>query len=176
MKQESSPDSDGLALNELRLVDYNPNWPSRFSEESQRLKTIPYLIAIEHIGSTALPGIKSKPVVDIAMMVSTQPDDPRLLQALSGLEYVSHGEYGLAGRQFFTRGNPPRFHLHVVTRDSPHWTSWLTFRQCLRMHPDLLEKYDHEKQRILAESAGDRGTYTRLKGSFIRAVLDINRA
>jgi len=173
MQPASSRDRGGLALNELRLVDYNPDWPRRFEEEARRLKSVSSVVAIEHIGSTALPDIKAKPVIDIAMSVSGEPDDPRVLYELSGLGYISHGEYGLSGRQFFTRGNPPAIHLHVVTQNSPCWQSWLTFRNFLLNHPDWLKKYETEKCRILIAAAGDRAAYTKMKGNFINKVIEL---
>jgi len=166
----------GLGLQDLALSPYDPTWAVLYGNAAGSLRALPGSVQVEHIGSTAIPGIHAKPVIDIALTVSSAPDSDILRRALAALGYVSHGEYGLPGRQFFTRGNPPEIHLHVVGPHSPHWDDWLTFRDYLLQHPEWVKGYEEEKRRLVALVKGDRASYTRQKGAFIKDVLRRARA
>jgi GrpB-like predicted nucleotidyltransferase (UPF0157 family) len=164
---------DGLGLGDLRLVPSDPAWPETFRKESARLLTVPHVITIEHIGSTTFSDILSKPVVDIAVMVDTQPNHPSIRESFTRLGYTHRGEYGLPGRIFYTLGDPPFVHIHVVTCGSSYWSDWLTFRNFLLHHPNWRKRYEIEKQRILACCNGDRTVYTSMKSPFIQHVLNV---
>lgn len=166
---------NGLGLNDLKLVPPEKEWGTTFLHEKKRLLAVPQTVAVEHIGSTCIPGIKAKPVVDIAMAVASAPDDERLKQALLALGYEARGEYGLPGRQFFTWGQPPVIHLHVVAANAPHWRDWLDFRDYLLAHPVHARAYEQEKIRLAEKYAGDRAAYTKSKGEFILHTLALAR-
>jgi GrpB-like predicted nucleotidyltransferase (UPF0157 family) len=161
----------GLGLTELKLVDFQPAWASMYKAENKRLLQVPHVVAVEHIGSTAIPVIKAKPVIDIAMMVDVPPDRKDVVQALIKNGYVSHGEYGLPGRQFFTYGEPPVFHLHVVGPDSHLWASWIKLRDFLIQSPTWRKRYEDDKLRVMKLAAGNRKRYTELKAGMIREIL-----
>jgi GrpB-like predicted nucleotidyltransferase (UPF0157 family) len=171
MHQAPLRDRDGLPLSELKLVQYNTNWPKRFEDEFRRLKSVPHVISIEHIGSTAIPNIMAKPVIDIAMMVDNLPEDQRVSQSLVNIGYKHHGDYGLPGRQFFTWGDPPVIHLHVVGQQSHYWHDWITFRDFLRETPDWRQRYEAEKVKLMQQANGNRKHYTESKTSIIQEIL-----
>jgi GrpB-like predicted nucleotidyltransferase (UPF0157 family) len=161
---------EGLALDALHLVPHDPRWSGWYAAESARLHGLPGLVSIAHIGSTALPELPAKPVIDIAAQVA-DPQDATVLAFLEQQGYRHHGEYGLAGRSFYTRGEPPCYHLHVVRTGSPHWTAWLRFRDALLADPVLRRAYGDEKVRLAQQCANDRHRYTREKSGFIQRVL-----
>jgi GrpB-like predicted nucleotidyltransferase (UPF0157 family) len=165
----------GLSLHELKLTPPDPVWAALFSREAKRLRAVTHQLATEHIGSTAIPAIQAKPVVDIAMMVDVAPDDESVKQALQNLGYESRGEYGLPGRQFFTLGDPPSVHLHVVARGSQHWADWIDFRDYLLRNTEWAARFEEEKLRLLKECGADRALYTKSKGAFVRKVLAFAR-
>ncbi|HMO51551.1 MAG TPA: GrpB family protein [Kiritimatiellia bacterium] len=164
-------DATGLSLHDLRLVRWDARWPVIAEQACTQLRALHVFLDLAHIGSTAIPGLSAKPVIDLAATVHDDPADPGLRARLAELGYAAHGEYGLPGRQFFTLGDPPRLHLHVVASGSEHWHDWLTFRDFLRAHPDWVQRYEAEKQRLILDTGGDRTAYTKAKGVFIREAL-----
>jgi len=166
---------DGLGLDDLRLVPSDPAWPEKYRKEYDRLSSVPHVVAVEQIGSTVFTDILSKPVIDIAVLVDTQPDHPSIRKSLTSLGYSHHGEFGLPGRIFYTLGDPPRIHVHVVTCGSTYWADWLTFRDFLSHHSEWRKQYEQTKLRIMDSCHGDRHTYTVMKSPFIMQVLNIAR-
>jgi len=171
MKWSSSNGQDGLSLNELKLVAYNLDWPHRFSEEARRLKNVTNVISVEHIGSTAIPCLMAKPVIDIAAMVDFASEDPAMIRSMLDLGYRHHGDYGLPGRQFFTWGDPPEIHLHVVGQQSQYWREWILFRDFLRTSPAWRKRYEDEKIHLMQRANGNRKQYTTSKSSIIQEIL-----
>jgi len=165
------PDPVGLGLHSLKLSPPDPGWVKLYETERSRLSKIAEIMAIEHIGSTAIQGIKAKPIVDIAAAVSVPADDINIRSALEQIGYTSRGEYGLPGRQFFTLGEPPRIHLHVVAEGSSHWRDWLDFRDYLIAHPDQALEYEKEKMRLAEKHKGNRAAYTQSKSTCVAHVL-----
>ena len=170
-------DGLGLPAGEVRLVDYDPAWPRLFDEEARRLREAlgAGLAALEHIGSTAVPGLAAKPILDIAAAVADLSGLPALVAALEAAGYAYKGEYGLPGRHFFTLGDPARVHLHVVVQGSGHWSSWIALRDRLRADPDLRARYAALKAGLAAQHARDRDAYTAAKSGFIREALEGSR-
>jgi GrpB-like predicted nucleotidyltransferase (UPF0157 family) len=163
----------GLPRGTVALVDYDPEWPRLFAEERERLAALlgPAVFAIEHIGSTAVPGLPAKPVLDIAAAVGSLASVAAMVGPLGGLGYRYLGEYGLPGRLFFEKGEPVTHHLHAVELTGDHWRVWRQFRDYLRRHPDEARRYAEFKQELAARYAADRDAYTRSKTDFVNAVL-----
>lgn len=166
----------GLRSNEVRIDAYDPAWPGRFAAEARRLRAAlgAHVAAIEHIGSTSVPGMPAKPIIDIAVAVDSLAPLESLEQALAGCGYVAKGEFGLPGRQFFLREAPDVFHVHVVEKHSGHFSAWLRFRDALRADAAVRDAYAALKHGLAARFAGNRPAYTAAKGEFIRAVLARN--
>ena len=159
------------------LKEYSDQWPILFHQEQQRLlqaleSTNP---AVEHIGSTAIPGMPAKPIVDIAVGIK----DPRELQPtidrLQAIGYVFKGEMGIPGRQFFTLGSPISYHLHLVLLDGPIWSEHMLFRQKLTTDAQLASQYVAIKKELAAKYPSNRKAYTIGKANFIESALADSR-
>ena len=161
---------------QVSLSPYSPLWPAIFEVERASLEAIFEGSArIEHIGSTAVPGLGAKPVIDLLVGVPdlavVEGRIPRLMQ--HGYRYVPEFEKAMPQRRYFTRtdGQPGNFHMHAVVIDSPFWKTHLAFRDALRADPALAAEYWKLKQRLAARFPNDRAAYTDNKSDFIRDVL-----
>lgn len=163
----------GLAKGKVCLADYSDRWPPAFEAERAELSAAlgGAALAIEHIGSTAVPGLPAKPIIDIAAAVRDLAAVDSLVGPLARVGYRYLGEYGLPGRHFFEKGTPVTHHLHVVEESSGHWQVWRVFRDYLRRHPAEAERYAAFKRELAARYADDRDAYTRSKSEFVNAVL-----
>jgi GrpB-like predicted nucleotidyltransferase (UPF0157 family) len=164
--------SDGVVV-----VDHDPRWPSMFEEECARIRAAaePLLVALHHVGSTAIPGLAAKPVIDMLGGVATLADAdslvPRIVEL--GYDYDRTFEDELPRRRYFVRraGGVRTHHLHVVEVDSWFWTQHLAFRDLLRARPDLVARYAALKRDLAARFLVDRVAYTRGKSEFIAECL-----
>ena len=162
------------------LSPYSPLWPAVFDVEKQELaRLLGEAVAIEHVGSTAVPGLGAKPIIDV--MVGT-PDlaiverrIPDLVAA--GWRYVPEFEKAMPDRRYFTRYDsvPGKFHLHAVALGGPFWKRTIAFRDALRGNEQLAQQYWRLKQRLAARFPNDRAAYTDAKGEFIRSVIEPGR-
>lgn len=154
----------------IELVDHDPSWAELFEAEKGRISGIfdGRVVGIEHIGSTSVPDLCAKPIVDVLVglrELEISDDDVEAMQAL-GYRYL--GEHGLSGRLFF-RKEPRTHHVHVVAHGGEHWERQLTFRDALRTDAEERRRYDEFKRRLAAEGH-PREVYTELKTPFIREV------
>lgn len=165
--------SIGLKPGQVKLAPHSPLWRRKFATEKRRLldRSLPGSYSMEHIGSTAVPGLDAKPILDIAILIRSFRSLPRWIRALESAGYVYKGEYGLPGRHFFTRGNPVTHHLHLVTPDTPHWGDWLLFRDYLRAAPDAAKVYNETKQQLAKRFSTNRDAYTRAKTPLVRKLM-----
>jgi len=165
----------GLKHNTNLLVDYDPEWPAEFAREHERLAEAIGHIAkgIEHYGSTAVPGLRAKPILDIIVALDPLSDweachDPLL--AL-GYDYAAHA--GVPGHYIFGRGRDAteRTHLvHLVELGGYSWVSNLALRDALRSDPELRREYVALKEQAVSEAPESRARYNVLKGAFIDRV------
>jgi GrpB-like predicted nucleotidyltransferase (UPF0157 family) len=159
------------------VVDYDPQWPSQYEEEKERiLDVIGYVaVAIEHIGSTAVPGLGAKPIIDIMVAVARLADAERCIEPLQeiGYEYVPEYNDLIPERRYFHKGPPGArtYHLHMVELTSEFWERHLLFRDSLRVHPEEAQRYDQLKKDLAAKFGSDRDGYTEAKTSFIESVI-----
>ncbi|HSM27995.1 MAG TPA: GrpB family protein [Thioalkalivibrio sp.] len=158
----------------VTLVDYDPSWPRTFAREARRLESadLPGFLAVEHIGSTAVPGMSAKPIIDIMLTVTIPARSRQLIRKLEALEYRYLGNFGLRGRHFFRLGEPARVHLHVVNNRSPHARAWLEFRDTLRSRPEWFDYYEQEKRNLARLYRCDRAAYTAAKGPIVATILN----
>lgn len=162
--------------NETGLTPYSPLWPAIFDLERRRLLEIfKGAVVVEHIGSTAVPGLGARPIID---MMLGAPDLAQVEARIAALEaegwrYVREFEKSISDRRYFTRMDVPpgKFHLHAVVLDSPFWKRHLAFRDALRADPALADKYWRLKQHLAARLPDDRGAYAEAKGEFIRKAM-----
>ncbi len=159
------------------LVPYDPSWPARFKEEKQAIGTVlgDHALAIEHVGSTAVPGLVSKPTIDIMVGIRRLRDAPPCIAAIETLGYVYRPDMEdvFPERRFFHKGPPGNrsHHIHMVEFGSPFWMRHLLFRDFLRAHPDRAAAYGALKQELAAQHTADRDAYTDAKAPFIEAAV-----
>jgi GrpB-like predicted nucleotidyltransferase (UPF0157 family) len=155
------------------LDAYDPLWPEEFRAESGRIaRSCAHLeIVLEHVGSTAVPGLSAKPIIDIAAGVPPRADRKPYIQALKELGYEHKGAHGVPGRDYFRRGSPRSHHVHMVSWSSDIWRDHLLFRDHLRGNPAVMLEYEILKRQLAIAHADDRRKYQAGKGPFIQAVL-----
>jgi GrpB-like predicted nucleotidyltransferase (UPF0157 family) len=167
----------GLERGTVRVVPYDAEWPRLFAAEAKRLhfflKQLP--LRLEHMGSTAVPELCAKPVLDL--LGGTPAGAPIIpyIEALAAAGYIYRGEQGIPGRHFFRRGEPRAYHLHVAEEGGSFWQDHLAFRDALREDATLREAYAALKRVLATRYRFDRERYTDAKGEFVRRVLAIRR-
>jgi GrpB-like predicted nucleotidyltransferase (UPF0157 family) len=161
----------------VEVVEYDASWAELFERERGRLREAlgPAAAAIEHVGSTAVPGLAAKPVLDILVGAAPFPLPDDRLVALAGLGYEYRGDNGVPGRQFF-RTNPRTRHLHVVEFGGEEWERLILFRDYCRVHPEVATEYEALKRTLATDYPRERERYTAGKAAFIQAVLRRARA
>ena len=154
------------------VVDYDANWSSLYEQEKiQILNTLGDTVAdIQHIGSTSVPGLAAKPVIDILLGLEIPPL-PIQISSLEALEYFYCGEFGIPGRHYFRRGMPRTHQIHAVQIDSEFWKTHILFRDFLRTHPDVARQYEALKRDLAVKFRGDRHRYTNSKSPLIEQIL-----
>lgn len=162
----------GLESKVVRLIAYDARWPLLFQEEAERLRAAVAAAGLpplhfEHVGSTAVPGLAAKPVLDIAAARSQDVEAARYVSALEAAGYTYRGDGGLPGRDFFRRGALRSHHLHMVEQGSEHWRRYLVFRDALRRDARLLQEYCSLKQDLAQQYPRDREAYIEGKRAFI---------
>lgn len=156
------------------IVPYDGRWPARFERERLGLGRVFDGVdaTIEHVGSTAVPGLGGKPILDIMIGVRSLEDiESRIddLEAL-GYEYVREYESQLPERRYFRKSGTQ--HVHCVQLGGPFWASHLRFRDHLRAHPEIAEAYYQLKRELAERYRDDRVAYLEGKSSFIESVLE----
>ena len=159
------------------LVPYDPCWPRRFEEERGVLDEVftGVPVRIEHIGSTAVPGLGAKPIIDILLGVGRIREVEERIPLLEsrGYEYIPKWESVLPERRFFAkpRAVPRTHHLHCVETRTEFWRRHLLFRDLLRDDAALTRAYHRLKLELAGRYRDDREAYTDAKTAFIESVL-----
>lgn len=165
----------GLERGTVQVVAYTPVWARIFQEESSLLKQTlgAYAVDIQHIGSTSVPGLAAKPILDIGVAVVHETDVAACVPLLTAVGYSYHGDRGPAEGYFFDRGAEQRrtHYLHMLLADSPGWTNYLRFRNHLIAHPAARDAYMQLKRQLAVQYAVDRAAYTAAKAQFIQDIL-----
>jgi GrpB-like predicted nucleotidyltransferase (UPF0157 family) len=161
------------------LTPYSPNWPTQFHAIREELLSVfaPTLVTIEHIGSTSVPGLAAKPVIDVLLGARSLEEIESKIKPLNeiGYSYVSKYEREIPMRRYFVKSSATmmRVHLHAVELGSRLWEEHLAFRDRLRADGNLRAQYQALKLRLAEEFAYDKSAYTAAKGPFIQAVLAV---
>jgi GrpB-like predicted nucleotidyltransferase (UPF0157 family) len=156
------------------VADYDPGWPALFAQLRDRLAAAlgPLAVRIEHVGSTAVPGLAAKPIIDLDVVVATPGDLPAVMDRLRLLGYTHEGDLGVPGRDAFTAppGSPPH-HLYACPLGSPALARHLALRDLLRADPEAADAYADLKRTLATRFRHDRVAYTEGKTTFIDALL-----
>jgi len=164
----------GLSFPTVRLAAYTPAWAVAYADERDRIRSAlgEQLLGIQHVGSTAIPGISAKPIIDIAVAVQDLRSADEFAPDMARIGYDDAGDGGVPGQRIFGRGPRVRTHLvHVVVAGGPDWRNYLTFRNALLNDPELAREYDSVKRALAEKFPEDRRSYTSAKGEFIGRVL-----
>lgn len=162
---------------QIVVTPYDPAWPARFRIESQLIQVALNDLhpAIEHIGSTSVPGLAAKPIIDMLVGVRSLDEFERHYDRLSiyGYEYIPEYERVLPDRRFFKRvvRGVRTHHVHVVELNGLYWKRYVKFRDNLRADVWLAARYAELKRRLAARFRFDRDAYTNGKSGFVEAVL-----
>jgi GrpB-like predicted nucleotidyltransferase (UPF0157 family) len=164
---------------EVELVPHDPEWSLQANQEIHRLEkglSFP-IIGIYHIGSTSIPGIKAKPILDFVMEVENLENVLQSLAEVEALGYESRGEFGIPGRQFFTRDtNGERsHHLHVFQKGHPDIERHTIFRDFLRANPEAAREYEQLKEILAKRFPKQSSNYTAAKSDFILSMDEVAR-
>jgi GrpB-like predicted nucleotidyltransferase (UPF0157 family)/RimJ/RimL family protein N-acetyltransferase len=156
------------------LKQHDPEWIGQFEEEAARLTAVfqPNLVAIHHIGSTAVPGIKAKPIIDIMVVVHDIEQVDATNEAMGQLGYIAKGENGINGRRYFRKGSDTHHthHIHTFQDDHPEIARHLNFRDYLIAHPDVAQAYSRLKEELAQKYVTEPPLYTDSKTNFIHDV------
>ena len=163
----------GLSSGQLQLAPYEPNWQRLFLAEKEQLGASlgEFILDIQHIGSTSIPGMIAKPILDIGVAVTSFEEAARCIPLLEQLGYSYKGENGIPRRHYFVKGNPRTHHLHMLEATSEEWKHHLLFRDYLCGNAEAAQAYASLKQQLATRFANDREAYQSGKESFIQAVL-----
>ena len=159
----------------IRLVPYDPTWPDRFAEERDALDDAigPWATGgIHHVGSTAVPGLGAKPIIDILVGVDSLETSRACFDPLAKLGYL-YAPYRTDEMHWFCKPHPSRrtHHLHLIPTNSQRFRHELTFRDWLRADPATAREYEILKHHLARRFANDREAYTDAKADFIRRVI-----
>ena len=158
------------AWDEVIIDEYDPAWPAAFDAEASRLRSVLTPLAIEHFGSTAVPGLASKPVIDLLVVVPSLEAAPALERALATLGYDFWRDNPRKDRLFFVKGMPPRgsqrtHHVHISEPDG-ELVERLLFRDHMRSNPTDRDRYAALKEDLAGRYRFDREAYTEAKAPF----------
>ncbi len=168
----------------ILIAEYDPAWPRLFEDEQRRLQVAidEWTAAIEHVGSTAVPSLTAKPIIDIGITLTSLEDALKCITPLLKLGYQCLGEYGIPGRIFFRRltdaplpgqtqsGVARTHYVHMYQRDHDEFVQQILFRNYIRSHPETARAYEQEKRR-LAHEHSDMNEYATAKSEFVQGIL-----
>ena len=178
----------------IRIADYDPQWPLTFAGLKRVIETAlgGLALSIEHVGSTSVPGLGAKPIIDLDVVIESRALLPDVVQSLAELGYFHEGDLGVAGREAFGRRGQrrqharedsdvprdgtgrswPDHHLYVCPRDGDALARHLAFRDYLRQHPDEAEAFKALKRRLARQHTHHIDAYTEGKTAFVEAILE----
>ena len=158
---------------------YDAAWPAFFRAMEERLQAlfVGTEVVIEHVGSTAVPGLAAKPIVDIDVVVPSNADIPDVVRRLESGGYVHRGDLGIPGREAFdVPPDLPYHHLYVVAAGTKPHLDHVLLRDHLRSHPDAAERYGRRKLEVAhLITAESRQAYMDAKASVIEELLAVAR-
>jgi GrpB-like predicted nucleotidyltransferase (UPF0157 family) len=158
----------------IQIVDYDPAWPAVFAQLRSRVWAVVegVAVAVEHVGSTSVPDLAAKPIIDMTVVVGSTTDVPAAIERLAALGYVHQGNLGVDGREAF--GSPdgwPAHHLYLCARDNVALENHLALRDYLRAHPESARAYADLKKRLASQFPHDMGSYVEGKTGLILEIL-----
>ncbi len=160
-------------MRKVEVTTYNPEWTSCFEKEANQIRAIygPLLVAIHHIGSTSVPGLTAKPVIDLLPVVTDIQQVDTYNPQMAHLGYECKGENGLTGRRYFQKGGDNRtHHVHIFQEGNPEIDRHLAFRNYLRAHPKIAAQYGQLKERLAEQFPFDMDSYIDGKSEWVQTI------
>ena len=166
-------ESFGLEPGVVRIAEYDSRWPVLFHNEQLRIleRCGSLGLKMEHVGGTSIPGMCAKPVVDIAAARRPEVSAADCIAALREAGYEHRGQRGVPGREFFSRGQPRQYHLHLVEDEGTLWREYLAFRDYLRAHAETARSLADLKRVLAARFPHDREAYMNAKSPRVLEIL-----
>jgi GrpB-like predicted nucleotidyltransferase (UPF0157 family) len=165
----------GLERGIVRLVPYTKEWERLFQAEKSRLQAAigNYVLDIQHVGSTSIPGMVAKPIIDIAIAVESFEEAAVCIKPIEQLGYEYKGENGIPRRHYFTKGDLRTHHVHINEIGGRNWKDHLLFRDYLTLHAEIAKEYAELKLALARRYLADRQSYLEGKVPFIERVLQL---
>lgn len=165
-------------ISHTKLLPYQSDWPKRFQNEKEILRTLfgSMALKIEHIGSTSIEGLLSKPIIDIAVLIKNKEDGDKFIEPLSHLGYWYNkvNSSNDNERYFFRKGEPTEFHLSIAYADrGSFWERQILFRDYLRNHLEARDEYARLKENLLKNDPTGIETYIAGKSEFVNKILQL---
>jgi len=165
-------------MRKVEVVPHSPAWRSQFEVEATAIASVfgPNLVAIHHVGSTAIPGIHAKPIIDLLPEVRDIHQVDQQAADMQSLGYEVLGEFGIPGRRYFRKHNANgdrSHHVHVFQTGSPEIKRHLAFRDYLIAHPEVAQEYSQLKQKLAQQFPHDIESYMDGKDAWIKAIDQI---
>lgn len=164
------------------IENYLSEWSTKYELEAEKIRAIlgDDVKDVQHIGSTAIPGIIGKPLIDIGVLLDSIDDIDSFVKKLEPLGYAYKPDMSSAERCFLRKGNPVEYHVSVTCPKYAFWERQISFRDYLREHPELIEEYNQLKSRNIKitpdEDFSDLSkskTYNQGKGEFVEKILKL---
>ena len=157
----------------IEVVDYDANWQEEFEKLRDQIWSAvdDVAIAIEHVGSTAVPGMTAKPIIDIDVVIASREHLPLLIQRLAAIGYKHCGNLGIEDREVFTTDSQDAHHLYACTQHSLALRNHLAVRDYLRAHSVDAAAYSALKKRLAQVFRDDRTRYVEAKTDFLVSIL-----
>lgn len=161
----------------VELENYNENWKKEYEKEEKLLKEVlkDDIIEIHHVGSTSIPGLKAKPVIDILIVIKDLSEINKIEEKLKKYDYENRGPQGVEDRFFFAKGpEDARTHyVHFTEPKSKTYYDLVYFQRYLLEHPEYIKKYCDLKQELASKYKDERKKYTSGKNDFITSVMNL---
>lgn len=159
----------------ITLAPYDPTWPAQFHELAAAIRSAchPYVTHVHHIGSTSVPGLPAKPIIDLMPQLASFEAGEAIVEPMRQLGFEAFGEYGIPRRHYFHRrgATQPDANVHCFAHGEGQWHWHLAFRDHLRTHAADRDRYFQLKTELAARHPHDVEAYADAKSEFIRAIL-----
>ncbi len=169
------PEELWLAKEQILLVAHEPRWLTDAAEEGRRIVAAcePSVLRVEHIGSTSVPGLTAKPILDMMPLLRSFEAGFACVAPMRAMGYWYAGEFGIAGRHLFVKGSPRTHHAHMLVEGSREARRHLAVREVLRGNPEMSARYAALKEQLAAQFGDDRDGYAGAKGALMREIFEL---
>ena len=168
----------GTERREIRLADYDPDWPKKFEKHAKAIAGAlgRSALRVEHVGSTSVPGLAAKPIIDILVVVADSADEPAYLPRLEAAGYVLRVREPEWNEHRMLRTPEQDVHVHVYTSGCAEIERVLTFRDRLRRNGDDRARYERTKRELAAREWPDMNAYAEAKTEVVESIIAAARA